>query len=304
MQKKFLFVINPISGDVDKEPIVNEISTWCKEHNVSKATFKTTGKNDLENLKNEVEKTEFEAVVAVGGDGTALLVAQAIMHTKVPLALVAAGSANGLAKHFEIPKQTKKALDVLLAHNKVRADMLQFNEEKYALHISDVGLNANLVKHFSKSEKRGFFSYAEGVLEEIKQPKTFNIEIITKQKTYNRSGIMLAIANANRYGTGAFLNKIGKIDDGKFELCILKELDFSNIALHFIDFIDEHADYLEVIQCTEAEIKLSQPITFQIDGELQDNTDSFSVRILPKCLSVLTPKESNNLLQKLFNGKE
>lgn len=302
MQKKILFVINPISGGLDKKPLVNQIDNWSKEQQLKYELFKTSGENDLQKLKEALNTHNPDLVVAVGGDGTALLVGEAIMHTTRTMGILPAGSANGLAKHFDIPSNTKQALNALLDEKIVQADMLCFNDNQHALHISDLGLNARLVKHFSESENRGFLSYADGVLEELQGVETFDMEILADGKTYTETGIMLAFANANRYGTGALLNKVGKIDDGKVELCILRHLDLGNIALHFLDFIDKHADYLKVIQCSKARIRLKQPITFQIDGELQPNATEVKVEVIPNCLNISIPNKSPGVLERLFSN--
>jgi YegS/Rv2252/BmrU family lipid kinase len=301
VQKKILFVINPISGGVDKEPLINQIDNWVKQEQLDHKVFKTSGKNDLQQLKEAMKAFHPETVVAVGGDGTALLVGEAIMHTSVYMGILPAGSANGLAKHFEIPKNTKAALATLKSKKTIKADMLCFNDTLHALHISDLGLNARLVKHFSESENRGFLSYADGVLEEINDLETFSMHLTADGKEYAEEGIMLAIANANRYGTGALLNKVGKIDDGKMELCVLKHLDLGNIALHFLDFVDKHADYMEVIQCTKAHIKLQKPITFQVDGELQPDATEVKVEVIPGCLNIRIPEPQPGILDRLFS---
>ncbi len=301
MQKKFLFVINPVSGGVDKAPILKDIDRWATKAGHQYSVFNTTGEDDLLQIKEVLRKSEADVTVSVGGDGTALLVAEAVMHTDIALGILPAGSANGLATHFSLPKTTDKALNVFNEPAEVRCDMLCFNENRHALHISDLGLNAKLVEHFDQSDARGFMSYADGVLETVKDMEDFEVHIEADGNIHEARLIMLAIANANRYGTGALLNKEGKIDDGRFELCLLKKFDFGNLALHFFDFIDEHAEYMEVISCKKATIKLNKPVAFQIDGELQAETKELKVEIQPGCIKMLIPGKEKSFLERLLS---
>ena len=43
---KLLFIVNPISGGVNKEPFLREAKVLCKYYGIDFEIFKTTGKND------------------------------------------------------------------------------------------------------------------------------------------------------------------------------------------------------------------------------------------------------------------
>lgn len=301
MQKKFLFIINPISGGVDKKPLEITIKHWASKNDIAFSLFFTTGKDDAQAIEFKIKEDNSEALVSVGGDGTAQLVAVEAIKAGLPLGIIPAGSANGLATHFKIPKNTNDALNILVDKNLKKIDTLLFNGTQTALHISDAGLNAKLVKHFSESSTRGFLSYADGVYDQLKNMQTFNVTVETEDKTYTSSVLMAAIANANRYGSGALLNQNGKIDDGKFEICLLKRFDLTNIALHFFDFVDEHAEYLEVIQCKKATLRFDRPVAFQIDGELQSETEQVEVEIQANNLQIFAPQEDAGFLERLFS---
>ncbi len=43
---KLLFVVNPISGGIDKEPFLKEAKELCKTYGHQYHEFKTTGKDD------------------------------------------------------------------------------------------------------------------------------------------------------------------------------------------------------------------------------------------------------------------
>ena len=45
---KLLFIVNPISGGVNKEPFLENASKLCEKFGIEFRIFKTTGKNDKE----------------------------------------------------------------------------------------------------------------------------------------------------------------------------------------------------------------------------------------------------------------
>src|SRR5690606_13162341 len=137
-----LFVINPICGDNDKSSITETINSWAQSSGESIEIWKTTGKNDKENLDKKVQENSPHKVIAVGGDGTVLLCASVVMNTNIKLGILPMGSANGMSVELRIPQNIDDALDVVYNGNSQKSDMLLFNNKDLGIHISDIGLNA------------------------------------------------------------------------------------------------------------------------------------------------------------------
>ncbi len=289
MSKKILFVVNPISGGRDKTTAIKRIKTWAQSSGHNSEIIETTGNDDEKKIKEALQTYKPQKLVAVGGDGTVLLCAGLVKDTDVALGIVPSGSANGMSVELELPPHIDDALKIIEKGKTKTIDMLLFNEEHLAMHISDVGLNANLVKHFEATEHRGFLGYAKGVIAELMNKKPFEAQLTLDGKPVEMQGYMIAFANASRYGTGALLNKIGKTDDGLFEVCVLTEVNLAGIAGQFFDFVDSDSSHLEVLQAKELELKVNRKVSFQIDGELQKDTDHLKVSICSKCLSVIIP---------------
>ncbi|MGB0177785.1 MAG: diacylglycerol/lipid kinase family protein, partial [Owenweeksia sp.] len=272
MSKTTLFVVNPIAGGIDKSSVTSKINSWGKSSHHTVKTWETTGEDDINKLKSEVDKLQPDQVVAIGGDGTLMLCAIALKDSDLPLGLIPAGSANGMASELEIPENVNEALQIIEEGHFMNADMLCFNNEHYGLHISDIGLNANLVKNFEESGRRGFLGYAGGIISELVNLEAFKVRLKLDEREIEETCYMVAFANARRYGTGALLNYLGKMDDGLFEVCILRKFDITGIAGQFLDILDEESEHLEVIQGKELFLEAEEARSFQIDGELQPDT--------------------------------
>ncbi|WP_417591909.1 diacylglycerol/lipid kinase family protein [Owenweeksia hongkongensis] len=285
-----LFVVNPISGDNDKSSITNRIKSWSQSSGESIEIWETSGKNDKENLEQKIKEITPAKVVAVGGDGTILLCASILMNSKVPLGILPMGSANGMSAELHIPQNIKDALDVVHRGYSRKSDMLLFNDKDLGMHISDIGLNAGLVKQFEEGPRRGFLGYAKGIVGELSDLNPFKIKIETDIGNYESKGYMVAFGNAKRYGTGALLNNVGKINDGLLELSILNYFDITAIAGHFFDIINDESEHMKTIQCKKATIYTDRKVPFQIDGELQPDTNKVKVEVLPECISFVVPK--------------
>lgn len=285
-----LFVVNPISGDNDKSSVIKTIRNWAQSSGESIEIWETTGKDDKEKLEQKFKAAPPKKMVAVGGDGTVLLCASVIMNTTTSLGILPLGSANGMSVELHIPQHIDNALDVIHRGHTRKSDMLLFNDTQLGIHISDIGLNAGLVKQFEEGPRRGFLGYAKGLVIELSDLKTFHIEVETDKESFKTEGYMVAFGNAKRYGTGALLNKVGKINDGLFELSILKSFDITAIAGHFFEIINDESEHMKTIQCSRVRIKVDEKVPFQIDGEGQGEINEITVEIIPSCLHFIVPQ--------------
>lgn len=289
MSQKLFFVVNPISGGRDKDEVMNTIKQWCKSSDVECHFWKTTGKDDVSKLQDELASTAVDKVIAIGGDGTLMLCAQALLHKDMLLGFIPNGSANGMAAELKLPEDTEGLLELMVSGKYIEADMICFNGTDYSLHISDIGLNARLVKHFEEDGTRGFLGYAKGAIRELSQLEKFEVTLYFNEQQVNEQAYMVAFGNGKRYGTGALLNNKGKLNDGLFEVCVLREFSPIGLAGHLWNYIDENADHMKVYQTNHLKLKTHKAVPFQIDGELKNDITELELTIEPACVKLITP---------------
>lgn len=233
-------------------------------------------------------------LMAAGGDGTLNLVAQIAPKYDLPVLILPAGSANGMARELAISNNLNAAFDVL-ANYKIRAvDLLTINDFT-CVHLADVGLNARIVKRFEEDPKRGLSTYARYLWTEIFLITSRRFTIFYDGKTIRRKAVSITFANASKYGTGAVINPTGKIDDGKFELCIVKpfpRLKIFSLAWKMFRGTLQTSEYFEVITCREAQISSKKSIGLQIDGEVIGKVKKIAIKIQPLALKLLLPAVS------------
>ncbi len=241
-----------------------------------------------------IEDFRPDFLIAAGGDGTLNLVAQIAPKYDLPVFILPAGSANGMARELAIPNNLYAAFDVL-ANYKIRAiDLLTINNFT-CVHLADVGLNARIVKRFEEDPKRGLSTYARYLWTELFLISSRRFTISYEGKTIRRKAVSITFANASKYGTGAVINPTGKIDDGKFELCIVKpfpKLKIFSLAWKMFRGTLQTSEYFEVITCSEAQIGSKKSIGLQIDGEVIGRVKKIAIHIRPLALKLLLPAVS------------
>ena len=282
---QFLFIINPISGNEDKSHLLRMVKAELKSDD-KLTVFKTTGENDTEKIQQQLKKENFDRVLVAGGDGTIKLAAEAMGDHALPIGILPAGSANGLASDLDLPEQPKKFIPIALYGKTRKIDAININDE-LGLHISDFGLNAELIKEYESSSLRGKLGYAINSITTLFQSKgPYEFEISTEKESFTKKGIMLALANSKKFGTGAVVNPKGKIDDGIFEVLLFKKLDLFEILKTLNEGKELSSDFVESFPVKEVKIKTQQKVDFQIDGEYCKAISEVNAKILPNKLEI------------------
>lgn len=289
---KLLFVVNPVSGGKVKHDWEASIREYFAGRAETIEFYLMTGENDKISLRHYLDRVKPDRVVAVGGDGTVKLVAELVKETPIPLGIIPAGSANGMAKELAIPSEIGEALDIITGGERKKIDMIRINEEEICIHLSDIGLNAMLVHYFENSEKRGMASYGKALLRVLWEKQKMRVTIKTDDQTVKRKAYMVALANARKYGTGANINPDGDIADGKFEVVIVRKLNVFEIIKAIFTNRSFHPDKVEIFSTKNLELSIHRKAYFQVDGEYLGKTSSVSARILPQILTVMVPLAS------------
>ena len=285
-----LFILNPASGGKKRihwEPIIRK---FFKQLSYQIHFYILSGEEDGSAINYWIEKMTPQKIVAVGGDGTVSLVAKQLLCSPIPLAILPGGSANGMATELKIPKDTSSALEIILNGKEKKCDVLQINENNICIHLSDLGLNARIVKYFDKNTMRGMWGYARMLIKILVEGKPVNAHIVADDVDVNIPAYMIVIANATKYGTGAVINPDGLIDDGKFELVVVRKLSWIGFVKMFLSKKPFNPKKVEIFQTRKAVITAKRRTHFQVDGEFIGKRKNVTAEIIPSALTFLVPK--------------
>lgn len=288
---KLLFVINPVSGGKEKHDWEASIRHYFQDKPYAIEFYLLTGDNDKRSVQHYIEAIKPGRVVAVGGDGTVKMLTELLMETTVPLGILPAGSANGMAKELDIPSDVEGALNIITEGAIKKIDLIKINEEEICIHLSDIGLNAMLVKYFERSKKRGMWGYGKAIFRMLWEKQKMNVVISTDEARFRRKAYMVALANARKYGTGANINPDGNVADGRFEVVVVRKLNVFEILKSIFTDRSFHPEKIEVFSTKSVELNIHHKAYFQIDGEFMGKIKNIKARILPQIISLMVPAE-------------
>lgn len=290
--ERYLFVINPIAGERDKDDFISLIESESKVYGWSYKIYMTTGKKDALEAKKIIESFDPEVVIAVGGDGTVNMVAEMISGTGRILGIIPAGSGNGLAKDLHIPHNNLKAAFETLLHGQVKEiDTLRANQY-FFMHLADIGFNAHIVKLFNKSKSRGLITYIRFVLKEFYSYPNNYYEIETDNGSFHGRAFMITIANSNQFGSNLTINPDGNWSDGQFEVIIIKRFPKKEAFMLFFRLLTKQIKFSPhciILKCTRAKVICEKKKTLQYDGEIGKRIREANFSIQHKNLKIIVP---------------
>lgn len=286
---KLLFVINPASGVKAKPNWETIIRDFFKDLNHNIEFYLLTGKNDAASIKYWIEKLTPDRIIAVGGDGTVSALAKILLGSGIPMGILPAGSANGMAKELEIPDSVEGAMDVILNGKIEKSDVISINDNEICLHLSDLGINAQLIKYFQQGGRRGKWGYAKVLFKALWRRKLMHVTIELDDKNQETDAFMVVLANASKYGTGAVINPEGNLHDGLFEVVVVKKLSLAEFFKLFLSFTRFNPKKVELFQTRSVSIVTSRKIDFQVDGEYLGKVEKVDAKIIASKLDLLIP---------------
>jgi len=287
--KKVLLVVNPIAGVQDKAQCIEGLWEKSKSQGFDLSVYKTDGKNDRPAIENIMQEFQPDRVLVAGGDGTINQVASILRGRKVVLGLLPLGSANGLATNLGLPVNIDEAIQVALGARTICLDGLLLNGH-LGLHLSDLGLNARLIKNYEAGTVRGKWGYAKEIFQTLSEHELFRARITTNTETYETEATMVIIGNATMYGTGVVVNPHGDMGDGKFEIITATHFDLIELAKLLAGSTELDPEVVKVSSTTSAQIEcLDKKVLFQVDGEFLGAVNRVKAEVLPGMLNVAVP---------------
>jgi diacylglycerol kinase (ATP) len=113
MSKRIVVIGNPVAGGGARGKISKAFSILKAFDRNAELKF-TAKKGDAESFAREASASPDTLVIAAGGDGTYNEVANGLLHSDTPLAILPVGTTSVLARELGIPLNTEKALEVAL----------------------------------------------------------------------------------------------------------------------------------------------------------------------------------------------
>jgi diacylglycerol kinase (ATP) len=302
---KYFVTVNPNSGagkaGKDWSIIKKKLETAGLDFDFKISTYH---RQNIEHVQEAIQNG-CRKIIGVGGDGTLHHITNAIFSQnevaskEIEVSLISIGTGNDWVRHFNIPTQYDRAIDLIKNGKTDFQDigLLRYDDgksEEYFMNFVGIGYDAFVVEHTVDLKKYGQSAYLYGLVQCLFKFEAEQLRIEVDGKEVLNGDVYMLIAGLGKYaGGGMMLSKDAVINDGYFDLTIGKDLTKSEIIFMVHKLFNgnyvEH-EKVETMRCKHIKVaaKNQNIVKAEADGELV-GTGSFDISIIEKALKIIVP---------------
>jgi diacylglycerol kinase (ATP) len=291
MSKRIHVVINPAAGQ--PEPILHILNNVFRPADVQWDISITRELGDATRQARHAAEDGADIVVAYGGDGTVMEVANGLVGTEVALGVVPGGTGNVLSIELEIPQASEEAAQLLVSPHKVRkVDVGQSGDKSFLLRAY-VGFDAQRIQLTTREmrDRYGKMAYLIAALKAIPESEAIRFNLTLDDEEVECEGFTCIVQNAGNMGLrGLTLVPGVSIDDGLLDVIVIHGLDPLSLASALGSIVDTplDPDRFHHWQARDLTIATDSPHAVIGDGESWGETP-VTMKALPGAVRVIAP---------------
>jgi len=290
--KNIAFIINPIAGTQDKKKLPKMIEKLLDRDQWLPNIVYTEYAGHGTELAMQYARMGFDAVVAVGGDGTINEVAAGLRDTQTALGILPLGSGNGLARHLNIPLRANRAIELLNHSEPISVDYGMAND-RFFVSTCGTGFDALIADHFAKAGSRGLITYLQKIVQDLLTYKTKTYHITGDGLDITHKAFLVTFANSSQWGYEAKIAPKASIQDGKMDICMMSPialLGAPELAIGLFTKTIDKSLFMDTFRAREIMLEREDQAPFHIDGTPTEMDKDIRIRIVPDGLRMLVEK--------------
>lgn len=294
--KRARIIYNPTAG---REAFKKEMAMVLEHLELAgyeASAHATTSEGDATEEAMVASSRNFDLIVAVGGDGTINEVINGIAgQTYRPkLGIIPAGTTNDFARALDIPRNIKTAVDVITADKSMLIDIGKVNDQ-YFVNIAGGGELTEISYDVPSKLKTvlGQLAYYMKGIEMLPFIKPIRAKIEYDDQVIDEEIMLFLVGNSNSVGGFEKLAPDAKLDDGYFDLLILRKTNLAEfIRIATLALRGAHLGDKNIIYAQAKHIKVTPEDKMQlnIDGEFGGMLPGEFIN-LKQHLDLLVPEE-------------
>lgn len=295
--EKCLFLYNPQSGKGKIAKKENEIVKMLSEKFDVKVCRSQYAGNIGEIVLKDGEN--FDVVVVAGGDGTLNEVIGSVikLNKKPKIGYIPSGTVNDVAHSLGIPKNIKKAVNIILHGQSFQHDIFKVNDH-YGIYVCCSGIftESSYATNQSQKKKIGKIAYWFYGAKKLFTTKSLNLKLKYEGgEIEGKFAIMLIINSKNV--AGFKVNKKAQLNDGLLDVVLIRSKKgkvnipaIIRVAKFFLCGVPKKSKKnSEVVRLDKFTVETTDDTVINIDGERADK-GSFTCEVIRNGVEILVPK--------------
>ncbi|MUT65651.1 diacylglycerol kinase [Paenibacillus sp. NEAU-GSW1] len=292
VMKRARLIYNPTSGREEMKRRLPDILQKLDQAGIETSCHATTGEGDATLAAAEAAERGYDMIIAAGGDGTLYEVINGLAEKPnlPPLGILPLGTTNDFARAMGIPRHWEYACDLIIQQYTRPIDVGKANN-RYFINIAGGGSLTELTYDVPSRLKTmiGQLAYYMKGMEKMTRLRPTELSFEAKGIGHFHDEFMLfLICNSNSVGGFEKLAPESKVDDGLFDVILLKKCNLADfIRLVTLALRGEHLNDPQVIHFRTNELLVTTPdyVQINLDGEYGGRLP-FKFSVLPSHLQI------------------
>lgn len=300
--RKFIFIINPISGSGRKDKLISLIRKISQETAHPAEIEYSNAAGNYEQLRKKIIGEKMDVVAICGGDGTLGTVIGALYDLPVSFGIIPAGSGNGLALSAGIPPNPEKAIRLVFTGEAFYTDAFTMNR-RFGCSVCGLGFDATVAHEFAAKKIRGLKTYIMLTAKTLFTSRAYPFSIDTENGKSDTDAFFISILNGNQYGNQMKIAPHADLTDGKLDIVIAEKMNKVSFALRMLKLVftgkpevsDKKAGskkQISYFQSGSISIANKEMALMHIDGEPLPAAPIVDICVIGNAYKLIRPKES------------
>ena len=288
---RYLFVLNPFGGRGRALKLMDKLEPVLKERGVDYDICQTDAPEHATEITRE-KKSDYDVVVAFGGDGTMNEVVNGLIGSDTALGVIPLGTGNDFARSCRMPLKFDAAVENLLTGHPKKIDLGVFNGDKYFANVVGVGFDAYAGNESKKIQRlKGTAVYVYAVFKTLRHYDSIPMTIELDDHKIDELTYLISVGNGWSVGGGLQLTPDAVIDDSTFHICHISDISSMKVVGNFAKLFNGKIDDLDEVSLhTSRKVKISSeaPLPIHIDGEIPGREiREIEIEMIPQGLSIV-----------------
>ena len=292
--KKLLMIVNPKAGRHKARGPLFDAAAVFSQGGYLLSIHNTTAQPGDAAAAAEAAGGVYDAVAAVGGDGTLNEVVNGLMRLDPPplLGYLPQGSTNDFASSLRLPGKPAEAAAAMLSGTPRRLDVGCWND-RYFVYVASFGAFTRSSYTASQAAKNalGHFAYILEGIKDLNSLRPYRVRLTADGEVLDGEYLFGAVCNSTSIGGLMKLEEERVVlDDGKFELLLIPNprtpADLQNLAVALLNQ-QYDSEGLVFRHAASIHLETEEKLPWSLDGEYAPSLPAVDIENRCRALEML-----------------
>ena len=292
---KFILTVNPQGGTKKGPQLLKKLKPIFEASGTDLFIIETTFAGHAKDLANQLDLTEYDGFIGIGGDGTLHEIINGMLSRpdgkKIPIGIIPGGSGNSYMHDLKLTNPLKAAKAIIQGNTKfLDTARVEVNHViKYANNMVGWGLVTDVGNKAEHFRWMGTNRYTILSVMEVFRHKSRSAALIMDDKKIEDEFTFIIACNSMHVGKGMKMAPKARLDDGLIDLIVIRA-DVSRTRLlqvlpKLFDGSHINEPEVEYYQTSKFSLIPEMDEILNIDGEIMGSTP-IKVEMIPKAIEM------------------